>query len=248
MNDAVHRQRIHPALAGGGARRIAGAMLMLAPLALLVAGCRAPPAAHTQVVATAAPAGTTPFRLDADASQVWIFLHADGPLATMGHTHVISSRALRGTIWLHPDPGHSACDFQLPVAQFVVDDPQERTAAGGEFAEPLDEAARAGTREHMLGDRQLDAQRYPAVLLHCRQVMPVADGVTVELAVTLRDRESLLPVPVKWRRSGNVLQADGEFSFRQSDLGLEPYSLLFGALRVADEIHARFRLVARQQQ
>ena len=223
-------------------------MLMLAPLALLVAGCRAPPAAHTQVAATAAPAGATSFRLDADASQLWLYLHADGPLAKVGHTHVISSHALRGTIWLHPDPGRSACDFQLPVAGFVVDDPQERAAAGGEFAEPLDEAARAGTREHMLGDRQLDAQRYPAVLLHCRQVMPVVDGVTVELAVTLRDRESLLSMPVKWRRSGNVLQADGEFSFMQSDLGLEPYSLLFGALRVADEIHVRFRLVTRQQQ
>ena len=248
MTSVVHRQQGHSALAGARPRRIAGAMLMLAPLALLVVGCRAPPPAHTQAGAAAGPAGATPFRLDADATQLWLYLHADGPLAKVGHTHVISSHALRGTIWLHPDPGHSACDFQLPVAGFVVDDPQERTAAGGEFAEPLDEAARTGTREHMLGDRQLDAQRYPVVLMRCRQVATAADSVTVELAVTLRDREALLPVPVKWRRSGNVLQADGEFSFKQSDLGLEPYSLLFGALRVADEIHARFRLVARQQQ
>jgi len=53
-------------------------------------------------------------------------------------------------------------------------------------------------------------------------------------------------VPLQWQRQGNTLQASGEFSFRQSALGLEPYSLFLGALRVADEIHARFVLVARQ--
>jgi hypothetical protein len=168
-------------------------------------------------------------------------------MASMGHSHLISTRALSGTIWLPPEPGHASCDIQLQAAGFVVDDPQERAVAGGEFAEPLDDSARTGTREHMLGERQLDAQHYPAVLLHCRQVRVIGDSATVELVITLRGKETSLQVPVKWQRNGNALQAEGEFVFRQSDIGLQPYSLLFGALRVADEIHARFRLVARQQ-
>ena len=138
-----------------------------------------------------------------------------------------------------------AAHFELPVATFVVDDPQERATAGGEFAEPLDEDARAGTREHMLGDRQLDAAQFPKVILQCQHLAVGPEQGTLELSVTVRDHVSMLSVPVQWQRSGNTLQAHGEFTFTQSSLGLEPYSLLFGALRVSDEIRARYQLVAR---
>jgi hypothetical protein len=210
-----------------------------------LAGCGTRPSASTQVVAAARPDGTTPFQLDANASEIWLYLHADGPMSKIGHTHVITTHGLNGSIWLHPQTERSGCEFELPVAAFVVDDPQERAAAGGEFAEPLDEAARSGTREHMLGDRQLDAVHYPKVLLTCQHVTAGPERVTVELTVTLRDHSTHLSVPVQWQRTGNTLQANGEFTFTQSSLGLEPYSLLFGALRVSDEIQARFRLVAR---
>ena len=48
--------------------------------------------------------------------------------------------------------------------------------------------------------------------------------------------------PALWQRDGCTLRASGEFGFLQSDLGIEPYSLLLGALRVDDEIRARFQL------
>jgi polyisoprenoid-binding protein YceI len=212
---------------------------------MVVAGCGARPSAPAQVVTVARPAGTTPFQLDAQASQIWLFLHADGPMSKIGHAHVITTHGLQGSIWLHPQTEHSGCEFVLPVAALVVDDPQEREAAGGEFAEPLDEGARAGTREHMLGDLQLDAAQYPKVSLKCQRVTASPDRITVELSVTLRDHTSHLSVPVSWQRTGSTLQANGEFTFTQTSLGLEAYSLLFGALRVSDEIRVRFRLVAR---
>ena len=220
--------------------------LVAATLLLSMAGCGVRPSTKAQAVTSVGPAGATLFQLDAEASQVWLYLHADGPLAKAGHSHVIITHGLRGSIWLHPQLERSSCALQLLVEAFVVDDPQERMAAGGEFAEPIDAAARDGTREHMLGDRQLDAAHYPRVSLQCRHVAAVADGLTAELAITLRDHESPLTVPVKWQRSGSTLQASGEFTFTQTSLGLEPYSLLFGALRVSDAIRARFRLVARQ--
>ncbi len=209
------------------------------------AGCGARPSASAQAVAATRPAGTTPFQLDAQASQIWLFLHADGPMSKIGHAHVITTHGLQGSIWLHPQAEHSGCEFELPVASFVVDDPQERLAAGGEFSEPLDEGARAGTREHMLGDRQLDAAQFPKVSLRCQHLSVATDHITVVLSVTVRDHTAQLSVPVNWQRTGNTLQANGEFSFTQSSVGLEPYSLLFGALRVSDQIQARFRLVAR---
>ena len=122
------------------------------------------------------PANGTAFQLDSGASEIWLFLHADGPLAKVGHTHVITNHDLRGTVWLHPQPEQSACEVQIPVQSFVVDDPKERASAGAEYAEPLDEAARSGTRDHMLGDKQLSAAQYPSVSLQCRHIAIGAQG------------------------------------------------------------------------
>jgi hypothetical protein len=220
--------------------QIAAAVAMFA----LAAGCGTRPSAPPQAVSVTTPAGTTAFQLDANASEIWLFLHADGPMSKIGHTHLITTHGLQGSIWLHPQAEHSGCQLELPVAAFVVDDPQERAAAGAEFAEPLDEAARSGTREHMLGDRQLNASQFPKVLLRCNRVTTGTDAPMVDVSVTLKDHVSTLSVPVTWQRTGNTLQASGEFTFTQTSVGLEPYSLLFGALRVTDEIRARFRLVA----
>jgi hypothetical protein len=214
-------------------------------LSMGLASCGTRPPAPAQVVAAAGHAGTTPFQVDANASEFRLFLPAAGPLAKVGHNHVITSRGMRGTIWLDPQPERSSCEVQLPVATLVVDDPQQRAAAGGEYAEPLDEQARTGTREHMLGDRQLAAAAYPLVHLQCGKLVPSTDTMTVQLTVTLRDHVSQLSVPVKWQRSGNTLQVDGEFTFTHAAVGLEPYSLLLGALRVSDQIQARIRIVAR---
>jgi polyisoprenoid-binding protein YceI len=224
--------------------RHAGVALSFA-LLMALASCGTRPSPSAQPVAANRPAGTTPFQLDASASEIWLFLRADGPMAKVGHTHVITTHGLQGNIWLHPQAELSGCAFELPVSALVVDDPQERAAAGAEFAEPLDEQARSSTREHMLGNRQLDAAQYPEVSMHCRQLSAASGGITVQLNVTLRGHESQLSVPVQWQRDGNSLHASGEFTFTQSSLGLEPYSLLFGALRVSDQIRARFRLVAR---
>jgi len=221
---------------------------LLAAVALcLLEACqpRAPAPERTRTAIAAAPSAGRAFRVDAAASRFEFRLRADGPLASVGHTHVISSHDLAGTIWLQAPPGQSSCALEMPAASLLVDDPGERRTAGGEFAEPLDADARAGTRDHMLGERQLDAAHHPAVSLQCRAIRVAGDSATVELAVTLRGRESVLQVPAKWRQQGDTLEIEGEFDFRQSALGLEPYSLMFGALRVADLIHARFALRAR---
>jgi polyisoprenoid-binding protein YceI len=214
-------------------------------VALALAACRPAPVARLPVPATEAPAGASLFQVDADASQLRFYLHADGPMARVGHSHVISAHAIAGNVWLQPQPERSACELRLPVTAFVVDDPQERAEAGNEYAEPLAAADRDGTRTHMLGESQLNAARFPEITLRCRQLTATPDGMSLALAVTLRDHEAQLTVPLKWERQGDTLRASGEFTFRQSELGLAPYSLLLGALRVADEVQARFVLVAR---
>jgi len=225
---------------------IAIACLLALPLSLSLTACRLRPAGRQPVPAAEGPAGASRFRVDAETSQMRFYLHADGPLARVGHSHVISAHGIEGDVWLQPRPERSSCALRLPAAEFVVDDPGERAAAGDEYAAPLAAADRDGTRTHMLGERQLDATRFPVIALRCLRLTPTSSGISLELAVTLRDHEAHLTVPLRWERQDDTLRASGEFSFRQSELGLQPYSLLLGALRVADEIHARFVLVARQ--
>ncbi len=78
---------------------------------LLLAGCAQRPSATGEGVVTGRPPGTTQFQLDTKASQIWLFLGADGPMAKVGHTHVITTHGLEGSIWLHPQPDHSGCDW-----------------------------------------------------------------------------------------------------------------------------------------
>jgi hypothetical protein len=218
-----------------------------AGLVLLLAACQQRPLPPAKVPAMAGPAGAALFTLDPGVSKAWFYLRADGPMARLGHSHVISAPGMTGGIWLHPVPERSSCELQLRPEEFVVDDPGERAAAGDEFAQALDGEAREGTRAHMLGGGQLDAAQFPLIVLRCRQLRATAAGAVLDLTVTLRDRDWPLAVPVNWQRDGATLQASGEFSFRQSAVGLQPYSALLGALRVGDEIRARFELTARQR-
>jgi hypothetical protein len=95
----------------------------------------------------------------------------------------------------------------------------------------------------MLGERQLKAVEFPLLTLRCQQVSVLPEGLLLQLAVSVAGHDARLAVPVQWQRDGCTLQASGEFTFKQTDLGIEPYSLLLGVLRVDDEIRARFRLL-----
>jgi len=225
-------------------------------LGVAMSACQAPRSQRLDSSEFKPPPGATRYALEPESSRIWLQLQADGALARLGHTHVIVAQQLRGDIWLHPQPERSALQLAIPVDALLVDDPRERAAAGAAFAEPLDAEARAGTREHMLGESQLDAAHYPSLTLRSLHVRPVdaaattgasADrAVVIEFQVTLRDHTAQLSVPAHWQLQGEQLRASGAVEFKQSDLGIEPYSALLGALRVADSIAARFEIVARR--
>ncbi len=243
------------------------ARVAVACAALLLAACQgtpttrggapAAPVAHAPAPATvpgAAPATPPPgaelLHIDAGASVLEFRVRAAGPLAPLGHAHVLRATGYSGELWLDADPARSRLRLSLPVESLVVDDPEARAAAGGDFAKPLPEEARRGTREHLLGERQLDATRYPLILLESTALAVLRGDAssgegTLSLLATVRDRSTLLAVPVAWQRSDGALRARGQFTLSQAALGIEPYSVGGGALRVADEIEARFELVAR---
>ncbi|MFC5300881.1 YceI family protein [Azospira restricta] len=186
----------------------------------------------------AAAAGHRVLQVDPAQSRIVVEVRRDGPLARLGHDHVVASHDLRGQVDL--DAGRA--DLYLALARLVVDDPAQRAAAG--FAEPPDERAIAGTRRNML-TRVLDAGRFPFATIAVRRDAP--DAPTVRAAITVHGATREFDVPVSSETLADGIAVAGRIDFRQSDFGIVPLTALNGALRVADRLDLHFRIVARRR-
>jgi polyisoprenoid-binding protein YceI len=196
------------------------------------------------VAAPAASAEAARYRIDAGRSEVLILVYRDGRLAGLGHNHVVAVRQLSGEIIVAADPMHSSWQLDFPVAALSVDEPQLRAAQGEDFQSTLDDVAIAGTRDHMLGPMLLDATHYPAIHLESQQLQGEGDAMHWSTRIVVREHAVDVDVPVALQRSEEELIASGEFDLTHAELGLTPYSVALGALRVAERMHVHYRLIA----
>ena len=195
----------------------------------------------------ALPAGAQRFDIDPAASQLRILVYRAGALASLGHNHVISSSGLSGYVAVAPALADSVFVLTLPVASLEVDRPELRAEEGEDFPGPLDAEAIAGTRSNMLGERLLNAAMFPEIRLQSRSVSGRLPELTIAAELRVKDRLSEITVPVSVDLQGETLTASGRFTLAQSALGLEPFSVMLGALAVRDELDLRFTIVARRK-
>ncbi len=178
-------------------------------------------------------------------SQVRILVYSAGPLAKLGHNHVISATEMQGEIQYQPDaPQASRFRLQFPVSGLIVDDPDARKATGSAFAAtPDDEAVRA-TRANMLGPDVLDGQRFPQIRLRSESVDGALPDIDVRLSMAIHGVRLEMVVPVRVRQQGSRLYASGSFNFDQHLFGIQPLQIMFGAIAVQDELTVQYNLVA----
>jgi len=72
-----------------------------------------------------------------------------------------------------------------------------------------------------------------------------AGSASADLELVVRDSVSALQVPLQIEQEPCVLRVSSAFPLQQTALGLTPFSVLGGALRVEDGIDAQLYLVAR---
>ncbi len=226
---------------------------MLAVLALC--GCTAPvrvagppPSESRNVPET--HRGTTEsaeLQVDPELTVITIIVRRAGLLARLGHDHVITSDDESGAVWLGADPASSRFEVRLPVEKLGVDLAAARAAAGAEFAAPVPDSAREGTRQNMLRPEVLDGSRYPVILLRSAGASGAWPNSVVRLGVTLKDRETEIEVPTQVEVGPDRVTARGSFELRQTELGLTPYSVAGGAIQVADVLEIRFVIAASKQ-
>jgi hypothetical protein len=193
------------------------------------------------------PAPGQLLRLEAAESKLRIHAFRAGRLAALGHNHVLSLPQWQGHAWLPQqglDGARLALDFEL--ADLQLDRPEWRAELGPEFATMLSPEAVAATRANLL--KALEAQSHPGVQLRAERLAGAWPWLALRLSVRLHGQTRLLDLPLRADWDGQRLRVEGRLLLRQSDFGLQPFSVLGGALAVQDELVLDFALLGRPVQ
>jgi hypothetical protein len=211
------------------------------------------PAAAGAPALSNAPGSLEHYRIDPQRSEVLILVYRDGPMAALGHNHVLSVHGLAGEIALPVGSDlvrvswpAAALQLEFPVADVAVDDPALRAQAGADFTGTPDAASVEGTRAHMLGVSLLDATHFARIRLQCGPLHAAGDHWLATLQILVHDQPHEAEAPVAIQALADGLLFTGEFDLTHAQLGLQPYSIALGALRVAETIHVRYRLLAQR--
>jgi len=220
-------------------------LCILLPLA--VAACAAPP--RGQVPAPqAAPEAPAPVA----SAEVWqvtgshleIRVYRDGPMQKLGHDHLITSDRITGEVELREPLAASRFALRLPLESLVVDDAAARSRAGGLFDAPVPEKDREATRHNMLGERLLDAARQGEILLTMDSITGGPRNYEAQVRVSLAGHEHVLAAPFELTIDGERLAAHAELRLTHADLGLVPFAVALGALRVRDDFEVELTVEA----
>jgi polyisoprenoid-binding protein YceI len=216
--------------------RLGGLALALGLTAVLAAG-----------VASAQQGGER-YVVDGAQSDLHWLVYKAGALARFGHNHTVAVGDLSGNVTVNRDDlAKSQLELQFSVAKLVVDDSKLRSTLGEEFSSVPKEDDIAGTKRNMLSDRVLDGEKYPQIRI--TGLGPMTAGGVQELAVKVEmlGRVIDLEVPTAVTIDGDQLRATGEFELNHSDLGMQPFSALAGALQVGEKMSFTYDVTARRE-
>ncbi len=184
-----------------------------------------------------------PYTLDSKQSLLRISVYRTGLMGFLGHDHLITATAIDGELSYTPLPAPAATfKLVLPVTALVVDDPQQRKAVGGRFSAPVPADDRTATRRNMLGEKVLDATRYPTVTVSGRWTAASSSQGTAAVTVEAHGRRRDFSVPVAVQLHKDRLSATGTFHLRQTQIGITPLNVLGGMIQVADGMDIQFSL------
>jgi polyisoprenoid-binding protein YceI len=229
-------------------RVVAGALLLA-----FVAGCaprRAEPPTAPSPATEAGPripAGARVYQVDPVQTLISIRVYRAGPLARLGHNHVISTAEESGVAWRGQTPAESGFEVRVPVRKLVVDDPAARARAGPDFAGDVSASAREGTYQNLMRPEVLDVERFPEIVVRSSGLDGTWTSPTAVADVTLKGQTRRITVPLEIEFAGNDLTARGRFRISQSEFGMTPFSVAGGAIQVGDELDLAFEIVATAQ-
>src|SRR5580692_5409763 len=73
------------------------------------------------------------YPIDSSGSELRLLVYRSGPLANLGHNHVMVNRAVTGRVQVGADLAASSFFLRMRADGFVVDDAQARLEEGADF-------------------------------------------------------------------------------------------------------------------
>ena len=115
-----------------------------------------------------------------------------GPMAMLGHDHVIVNRTLGGWVRYAGTVPEASFALTVPAAGFVVDDDGARREEGADFAEETPEEAKSGTMRNMQSPAVLDSAEFPEITVRSVTVTGAQGELEATVAVSVAGHESTL--------------------------------------------------------
>ena len=106
-------------------------------------------------------------------------------------------RRFSGTAVVGRDPLQSELQLEIPLSGLAVDEPQLRALEGPDFPGQIPQKDIAGTRANMLGDKLLQAERFPYIQVRSEKITGSLPHLTVEASVTVRGAAFPVVFPVR---------------------------------------------------
>jgi polyisoprenoid-binding protein YceI len=181
------------------------------------------------------------YTVDAKQSKIEIHVYREGFLKAFGHDHQIVAGEFSGTVRLAaPDPSASSVTFVVETKSLTVLDPGEA------------EKDRKEVQDTMLGEKVLDATRFPRIEFVSSKVRVTtqkgeATDLEVEGTLSLHGAAKPANLPVRILVRGGQLTADGEVSLLQTDYGITPVKVGGGTVRVKDKVKISLHIVAKKE-
>jgi hypothetical protein len=178
--------------------------------------------------------GNEILRVDSEQSLVVIEVHRAGPLAWLGHDHVVASHNLSGYVSME----EGQADLYVSLEQLVVDEPELRTDAGFN-TQPSKEDIEA---TYLNMQNALGSGRFPFALIHITRTS--ADRPEMKVSIALHGIKRNYEVQAHIESVPNGVAVDGRMLLNQTDFGITPLSVLGGAIQVQDKLDLRYHILA----
>ena len=144
----------------------------------------------------------------------------------MGHRLTIAMNSWQATVrWI----GNAPTAVELTVR---VDSLEVLRGEGG--VTPLSGPEKALVRTNAL--KSLDAARFPQIRFRADEIDQIEDGYRLTGALEIRGKARERVIDVRVEDLGDSWRLSGEAQVSQSQFGIKPYSMLFGAMKVVDDV------------
>lgn len=198
--------------------------------------------------ASPAAAAVSPvlYGIDSASSWVRVLVYRGGLLSKLGHNHVVTHRTIRGCLRMETPIYGSQLVAELDVSEFVLDELDERNAAGSEFPGSVSPQDIAATRKNMLGSALLDADQHPRIHLTSASLTGTFPQMQMAATVHLKARQVPITVPLTLQLQDHRIVASGDIPLDHEQLGLKRFTAALGTLRVRNTMQLQFNVVSQR--